>query len=61
VEDAGSKMQETDATRWILVTANKKFLAEKQVQSSISPWTDEDARRLLFTDDYSNLFRLLKK
>jgi hypothetical protein len=60
VEDEGDKMQETDATRWILVTSNKQFLAEEQVQAAITPWRKEDASRLLFTDDYSNLFRLLK-
>jgi hypothetical protein len=61
VQDEGSKMQETDATRWILLTSNKEFLGEKQVQAAISPWTEEDAPPLLFTDDYSNLFRLLRK
>jgi hypothetical protein len=61
VENEGNKLQETDSTRWILVTANKEFLAEKQVLSAVSPWTEEDASRLLFTDDYSNLFRLLKR
>ena len=60
VEDLGSTVQGTDATRWILVTANREFLTNKQVRSSISPWSEEDTARLLFTDDYSNLFRLLR-
>jgi hypothetical protein len=60
VDDAGSALQETDATRWILVTSNREFLANPQVQRATSPWTEEDAPRMLFTDDYSNLFRLLK-
>ncbi|MBN1566558.1 MAG: fused MFS/spermidine synthase [Acidobacteria bacterium] len=60
IEDPGSHSQETDATRWILITANKEFLADPQVKSAVSPWTEEDSQRLLFTDDYSNIFRLLK-
>jgi hypothetical protein len=61
VEDAGNPMQETDATRWILVTSNEQFLADKRVQASITPWAEDDSPPLLFTDDYSNLFRLLRK
>ena len=54
-------MQETDATRWVLVTSNQKFLAQADIKATISPWTAEDSKHLLFTDDYSNLFTLLKK
>ena len=61
VQDGGSKMQETDATRWILVTRNKEFLQNKQVQLAVSSWAPDDAPSLLFTDDYSNLLRLLRK
>jgi len=60
VEDPGSQMQETDATRWVLVTANRQFLGNANIKAAISPWTAEDSKRLLFTDDYSNLFSLLK-
>jgi hypothetical protein len=60
VEDPGSSMQETDATRWVLVTSNREFLANPDVQAAISPWAREDLKPLLFTDDYSNLFSLLK-
>jgi SAM-dependent methyltransferase len=61
VEDPGSSLQETDATRWILVTSNQEFLGNSDVKASVSPWAKEDSQRLLFTDDYSNLFSLLKK
>ncbi len=60
VNDEGSKLQGTDSTQWILVTSNEEFLSTKQVQAAISPWAEDDAPRLLFTDDYSNLFRLLR-
>jgi hypothetical protein len=59
IEDAGSPMQETDATRWILITANPDFLDNRDVRAATTPWTEEDAP-LNFTDDYSNLFRLLR-
>ncbi len=60
VNDPGNSMQETDATSWILITSNRKFLNDPQVKIAATPWPVEDAPNLLFTDDYSNLFRLLK-
>jgi hypothetical protein len=60
VEDNGNPLQETDATQWILVTSNQAFLENKDVRASVTPWTGEHSARLLFTDDYSNLFKLLK-
>jgi len=60
VDDPGIAAQETDATRWILITSNERFLTHPQVKVAATPWSAEDAPRILFTDDYSNLFRLLK-
>lgn len=60
IDDPGSSIQETDATRWILITANKQFLNSPQVKAAATPWTVDDAPRFHFTDDYSNIFRLLK-
>ncbi len=61
VADEGSESQETDATRWILVTANQQFLATREVQEAVTPWKEDDPTPLLFTDDYSNLLRLLRR
>jgi hypothetical protein len=61
VDDPGSSLQETDATRWVLVTSNSEFLANPDVEGAVTPWTPADSKLLLFTDDYSNLFSLLKK
>lgn len=61
IADEGSTMQGTDATCWVLVTSNEEFLVQNQVHLARSPWPEEDPPPLLFTDDYSNLFRLLKK
>jgi hypothetical protein len=60
VEDPGSSMQDTDPTSWVLVTSNREFLSNPDVEAAITPWTREDSKALLFTDDYSNLFSLLK-
>jgi hypothetical protein len=59
VEDLGNILQETDASRWILLTSNREFLANRNVKAAITPWREEDSKRLLFTDDYCNLFQLL--
>jgi len=60
IEDPGSALQETDSTRWVLLTSNQEFLAIPDVQSAVTAWPLEDDPPLLFTDDYSNLFRLLQ-
>jgi hypothetical protein len=60
VDDEGSFRQETDASSWVLITSNKEFLANPRVQRTVTPWTAQDPAPLLFTDDYSNLFRLLR-
>lgn len=59
VEDLGALLQETDSSRWILVTSNDGFLNNPDVKTALIPWREEDSKRLLFTDDYSNLFQLL--
>jgi len=61
VSDDGSESQETDATRWILVTNNPQFLETKEVQEAVTAWKNDDPAPMLFTDDYSNLLRLLRK
>jgi hypothetical protein len=60
VEDPGSSLQETDATCWVLITSNREFLTNPDVEAAITPWPREDSKELSFTDDYSNLFSLLK-
>ncbi|NLV32170.1 MAG: fused MFS/spermidine synthase [Acidobacteria bacterium] len=60
VEDPGSGLQETDPTSWVLLTSNREFLSNRDVLRAVTPWGEGDDRPLMFTDDYSNLFRLLK-
>jgi hypothetical protein len=59
--DGGNEAQGTDATSWILLTSNEEFMETKEVRSAVGAWTAEDDPSLLFTDDYSNLFHLLRK
>ncbi len=51
----------TDATDWILMTTNRQFLADPVVKASVSPWKSAAPPSEIWTDDYSNLFRLLKE
>jgi hypothetical protein len=41
------------------VTSNREFLDHPELQRSLSPWTDPVKSSLFWSDDYSNLFRLL--
>jgi hypothetical protein len=43
----------------VIVTGNKKFLADPLVRENIRPWS-AGSKPLVFTDQYSNLFRLLR-
>jgi hypothetical protein len=49
------------ATTWILLTANQMFLANPEIRKCVSPWDDSVSRMLPWTDDYSNLFSLLRR
>jgi hypothetical protein len=60
VAGKGDESQGTDSTDWVLITANRQFLDSNAVQRAIQPWAAEDRPPLLWTDDYSNLLRLLK-
>lgn len=46
-------------TTYVLVTTNKKFLEHPQFQRETSAWPNE--RRLIWNDDFSNLFLVLKQ
>jgi hypothetical protein len=48
-----------EASSWVLVTTNAEFLADATVTERAKRWPGK-RRTLVFTDRYSNLFRLLK-
>ena len=53
--------QGVDACDWVLVTANRKFLETKAVSDARAPWPDDARPPLVWTDDHSNLFTVLRK
>ncbi len=50
-----------EASDWVLLTANAQFLRTAAVRRAIRPWTEDDRPTELWTDDYSNLFHLLRR
>lgn len=47
------------SSTWVLVTSNPDVLRWKPIRSASEPWPKDGPRRLVFTDDYANLFKLL--
>ena len=47
------------SSTWVLVTSNPKVLGWKAIRSASKPWPKDGPQRLVFTDDYANLFKLL--
>jgi hypothetical protein len=60
IDASGNAAQETDSSDWVLLTANRRFLECQDVQSRVRGWTGSDPRPLLWSDDYTNLFRVMK-
>jgi SAM-dependent methyltransferase len=44
---------------WVLLSDNRELLQRRDVQMALTPWADATALQV-WTDDYSNLFRLLQ-
>jgi spermidine synthase len=57
----GRKGLDSMPSDWILVSHNKQFLSAPELVKRVNPWPQEVINKpLIFTDDYSNLFRLLR-
>ena len=50
--------QSVNTAEWVLMTSNRDFLDSPPVQLLAEPWPDD--RKILWTDDHSNLIRVLK-
>ncbi len=61
VSGISNESQGIDASDWVLLTANRAFLESAEVRRAVKPWTEFDRPPLLWTDDYSNLFQLLRR
>jgi hypothetical protein len=59
IESESDAEEEIDEATWMLVTRNTAFLALDDIKNAAAapPATD---RRILWTDDYSNLFQIIK-
>ncbi len=60
IRTEGSDSQGTDASDWLLATNNRQFLDSEAVQMAAGPWPQNKPAALLWTDDYTNLFAVLK-
>jgi len=50
------------ASTWVLVTSNKAFLEDEAVKDHTTLWEEDAGRaKLVFTDDYANIFRILRR
>jgi hypothetical protein len=50
------------ASTWVLVTSSKLFLDDELVKDHTTEWEEQPGRpKLIFTDDYSNIFRILRR
>lgn len=61
IASEGNELQGTDATRWVLLTDNRDFLRARELRLHVLPWPEGAPQAEVWTDDYSNLFRLLKR
>jgi len=59
IKDAGVQQRGTSYSDWVLVTSNETFLKDPFVYSRIEPWSTLKLKEILWTDDYSNLFRIV--
>jgi hypothetical protein len=60
IESDGDLAQEIFATDWVLVTENGSFLSNPKVAASFTPWMGGSIDPVVWTDDYSHLFGLVK-
>lgn len=57
---AGQKDDTGESTsRWVLITANSEFLAQRRIADEVAGWTDRRAP-IGWTDDFASLWRVFK-
>jgi hypothetical protein len=62
IQNSQDLTQTIYASTWVLVTSNKELLEDELVRSHTTSWDDRAGeRKLVFTDDYSNIFRILRR
>ncbi|OGS53174.1 MAG: hypothetical protein A3J79_10365 [Elusimicrobia bacterium RIFOXYB2_FULL_62_6] len=58
IENWQDESKGVEASSWVLVTDNKRFLSDPLLRNEVIPWP-KNSRTLVFTDQYSNLFSLI--
>ncbi|MEW6671319.1 MAG: fused MFS/spermidine synthase [Thermodesulfobacteriota bacterium] len=52
--------EEIDAATWMLLSRSSAFLSQEDILDATTPGNPGARRRILWTDDFSNLFQILK-
>jgi hypothetical protein len=60
IQSPGKPEGEIFPTDWVLMTENGKFLMDDVVAASITPWLVGVESNIVWTDDFNNLFGVLK-
>ena len=50
----------TQPATWVLLTDNQTFLDNPDIRSAETPWTSEDPAPMVWTDDFSSLWQVLR-
>lgn len=61
IDDPGNDAQGTDSTDWVLLTRDRQFLENPDIQKSVRAWDHPIPPPIFWTDDYTNLFRLMRR
>ena len=61
ISGQGVESRGTDSTDWILLTSNQEFLTNPEILDRVTPWENPPNPGVFWTDDYSNLFGLLRR
>ena len=59
IKDHGEQERGTYDSDWVLVTSNNRFLNDALVYTRIRPWPTLRQKEILWTDDFTNLFRVV--
>ena len=60
IENHGEEEDDIKPSDWVLVTRNQRVLDNESIEANAKPITERSGRRL-WTDNYNNLFEVLKK
>ena len=61
IESGKETENEVYFCRWVLVTGNRELLDSPALKPEIDAWPEDAPAPLVFTDDYSNLLKILKR